>query len=238
MRATATRAPTNAATGARDRRRPRPRRRPTMTSGDAEAGARRRAEQVRVGQRVAEHALVAGAGRRRAIDADQQAEHDPGQADLPQRPCAAVSVRPASNHSSSRTTSPSGIDTGPKATPATTATTTAATPAASHPTRRRGGRGHGDGDGERRRRTAATVSHRHAAVASMIVRRRSTTRGPQRLATSSDELDDVALGGTAVRSAKPGRAATVSAVWPQHSVSARKMKSGSASTRNSGDSCG
>src|SRR5690606_7528433 len=85
----------------------------------------------------------------------------------------------------------------------------------------RGRRGHGSYD----------------AVASTIARRRSTTRGPQRDATSSSS-STTRPSRTAVRSAKPGRAASVSAFWPQHGASARKMKSGSASTRNSRDSCG
>ena len=47
-----------------------------------EPGAGRRAEQVRVDERVAEHALVAGAGERQHRS-DDAAEHDPRHADLP-----------------------------------------------------------------------------------------------------------------------------------------------------------
>jgi len=69
------------------------------------------------------------------------------------------------------------------------------------------------------------------------VLRKSTTRGPQREATSSSRATTPPLL-TAVSWSQPSRAATVLAVWPQHLVSARKIRSGSALTTYSADSCG
>ena len=81
----------------RSRRRPRRRRRPPPGAGSrrrlpgrvrdherrAEPGPGRHAEQVRVGERVAEHALV-GRARGREHRADEQAEHDPRHPELPE----------------------------------------------------------------------------------------------------------------------------------------------------------
>ena len=61
--------PCSVAVGDRDRR--------------AEPGAGRDAEQVRIGERVAEDALVRRAGEREHA-ADERAEHDPGRAELPE----------------------------------------------------------------------------------------------------------------------------------------------------------
>ena len=85
MSATAVSAPTNAASG----NSPAVAVAPPMTSATPTAIAAvapspapaADAEQVRVGQRVAEHALVAAAGQGEHR-ADQQPEHDPGQAQL------------------------------------------------------------------------------------------------------------------------------------------------------------
>ena len=70
----------------------------------------------------------------------------------------------------------------------------------------------------------ATVSSAAAIAAA-----KSTTRGPQREATSSSS-SITPLPVTALRASQPGRSATVSADWPPKLVSARKITSGSAST--------
>jgi putative transposase len=102
------------------------------------------------------------------------------------------------------------------------------------------------------RRDAATAAQREATAlkrwrghqflpalvtASDTVRTRSTTRGPQREATSSSSATTSPLR-TAASCDQPGRVATDCALWPQHFVSARKTRSGLDSTIFSADSCG
>ena len=112
----------------------------------AEAGAGGDAQQVRVGQRVAEHALVAGA-RTGEEAADQEPEHDARRPDVPQdRPLRrrsgrsrrrrAAAGRPARGPWPGR-----GRSIGPLVMPTTAATAIDRDPAASQPAVRRRGIG-------------------------------------------------------------------------------------------------
>ena len=78
---TATSAPTNAAIVDVMPARPQRLAGPGQGDGDAEPGAGGDAEQVRVGERVAERRLVAAAGRGED-GPDEPGQHDAGQADL------------------------------------------------------------------------------------------------------------------------------------------------------------
>src|SRR6185436_16924766 len=73
------------------------------------------------------------------------------------------------------------------------------------------------------------------SAASEIRRKRSTILGPQRDATSSFS-GTTSPRVTAESSCQPGRRDTVSSDWPQHLVSARKIRSGSDSMMYSADS--
>src|SRR5690606_6774553 len=94
-------------------------------------------------------------------------------------------------------------------------------------------------------RACAQAGHRlgfHPApstfsTASATVRTRSTTRGLQRDAMLSS-ISNTWLFFTAVNVSQPGRLRTVSALCPQQMVSARKIRSGSASMIFSAESCG
>src|SRR5262245_4013973 len=70
-----------------------------------------------------------------------------------------------------------------------------------------------------------------------IARKRFTRRGPQREAieSSTRTIEPVR---TALILSQPGRAATVDAFWPQHTVSARTIRSGLDETTYSAESCG
>ena len=73
--------------------------------------------------------------------------------------------------------------------------------------------------------------------ASTIFESRSVTRGPHREAMSSSRATTRPFF-TAAIVEYPGRADTVAALWPQHLVSARKMKFGFEATTYSADNCG
>ena len=62
------------------------------------------------------------------------------------------------------------------------------------------------------------------------------SRGPSETRSSRRSADRAV--GTALTPDQPGRPATVSAFWPQHTESARTTRSGFDETMNSGDSCG
>src|SRR5699024_7624845 len=74
-------------------------------------------------------------------------------------------------------------------------------------------------------------------TASETVLTNCTMRGPQRLAMSSSS-SKTASSRTALTVSQPDRSATVSALWSQHLVSERKIRSGSAATICSWLNCG
>ena len=168
------------------------RRRRGDRDGDAEPGAGRRAEQVRVGQRVAEDALVAAAGQGEHR-ADEQPEHHPGQPELGDDRDLALG-QPASSHAGQQVEQlgrdaagrqrdrperepgddrdQHRDDAGDQPAPA------AAAPAATSARSPAGGVGRRDA----RSRPSAPGPWRWRRRST---RRRSTTRGPQREAMSS-----------------------------------------------------
>ena len=188
--------------------------------GGPETAARGHPEQVRIGQRVAEHALVSGAATGQH-GADQGAEHDPGQPELPDD--VGVDGRHPERRMPRQQLGEQRPDHDRQGQPGR---------ADGHPGQQ-GGDQHGGGHrdrapgtdpgqrGQRGRRTPAgrrgLARHRlhrrpssagQAAVST--VRSRSVTRGPQREAMSSfSAMTWPAL--TAASPDQPGRLATVAA---------------------------
>ena len=191
----------------------------------AEPGAGGDAEEVRIRERIAEDALV-GRAREREHRADERGEDDARHADLPEdRLLGRGERRRDAGNAEPRRRS------------------TRAPPRRRGRPARRGRR--------RRARTTrkATAEHtpsglepagadlggvlrdgrhrywRSRASADDIARKKSTSRGPQREAIESwtRTIEPVR---TALIRSQPGRDATVDGFWPQHTVSARTIRSG------------
>src|SRR5207244_10829168 len=81
------------------------------------------------------------------------------------------------------------------------------------------------------------VGHPSRFSAAAIARAKLTIRGPHREAIESS-IRTIEYVFTALSPLHPGRAATVAGVCPQHVVSARTSRSGSAETTYSAERCG
>ena len=203
----------------------------------AETGPGRDPQQVRVGQRVAEHALV-GSPRPGPASRRPAARAPPAAAGARRRwpvstgrQSSCGHARPGMRSSTARGRAQRVEPDRAEGQPGQAATRTAPSPTASQPTRGSAGP---VGAGRRRRSRSVTGA---LATASVIARTRSTTRGPQREAMSSSSATPRCLHRGDARPSRP-RLATVSADCQQHLVSARKIRSGLALTITSADSCG
>ena len=164
----------------------------------AEAGAGRDAEQVRVGERVAEDALVGRAGEREHA-ADEQPEHDARRAKLPEDR-AVASARDASwmcrngrCERPSATIAPSPRCTGPISSPTSIDPTRKSAPQTIGSARRPGKTLSRPPPTVFARVTAITTSRRRSSHPAATARMKSTIRGPQREAMSSFTRDHASV---------------------------------------------
>ncbi len=204
-----------------------------------ETGTGRGTEQIRVDERIPEHALIA-----RTTDdehrPDEAGEHDAGHPDVPDdRPLAVAHAAVDRDRAAGGRASASG-------------------------TRHHDGPGrtdHGTEQHGEQRRPAEAGREPPAAHRRRLVRCSVLTRPSVALAETADDripgdaqvvddprppsgcdvvvhLDDPTVGRSASSDSQPGRAANVSAVSPQYFVQARKIRSGFCSMMYSALSCG